>query len=127
MKLQEITFKSSKEFELLDPVTKKSFKPKVTIEILSSDSKEAKNNLLKAQRKIFELMQDDNNKEDGKLKSELIEGINKVYLSTLILSWKNIEDFKEFTDEAKLSLMENEIIANFVLECSSDLGKYRAA
>jgi hypothetical protein len=125
MKLSDITFKQSKEFELLDPVTKKSFTPKVTLEILSGESKEAKNNLLKAQRKIYELMQDESNKEDGKLKPEIIENVNKVYLSSLIVSWKNIEDAKKVTDEAKLKLIENDYILSFIMEHSSDLGKYR--
>lgn len=125
MKLSEITFSQSKKFELKDPVTNKSFKPKVMIEILSTESKEAKNGLLQAQRKIYEMMQDENNLEDGKLKADLVESINRVYFSTLIVGWENIEDFKEVTDEAKLQLIENETIFKFVLECAGNLGNYR--
>ena len=125
MKLSDITFKDSKEFELLDPVTKKSFTPKVTIEILNGESKVAKNHLLMAQRKIYELMQDESNKEDGKLKAEIVENVNKLYLSSLIVGWKNIEDFKKVTDEAKIKLIENEYILSFIMECSSDMGKFR--
>ena len=127
MKLSDITFSQSKKFELKDPVTNKSFKPKVMIEILSTESKEAKNGLLSAQRKIYEMMKDENNLEDGKLKADLVESINRVYFSTLIIGWENIEDFKEVTDEAKLQLIENEIIFKFVLECAGDLGKFRQA
>lgn len=126
MKLSDITFKQSKEFEFLNPLTNKSYEKKVFIEILNANSKEAKNNLLKAQRKIFELTQDENNMEDGKLKPQLIEDINRVYLSSLIVSWKNIEDFKKVTNEAKLKLMENEYIFDFVLSISSTLGNFKA-
>lgn len=126
MKLEDITFKDSKEFEFLDPVTKKGFEPKVTIEILNSDSKEAKNNFMKAQRKVFELTQEpDNLDDDKKLKPELLEEINNVYLSSLIVSWQNIEDFKKVTDEAKLELMKNEHISKFVLDKSGKLGNFR--
>lgn len=126
MKLEDITFKDSKEFEFLDPVTKKGFEPKVTIEILNSDSKEAKNNFMKAQRKVFELTQEpDNLDDDKKLKPELLEEINNVYLSSLIVSWQNIEDFKKVTDEAKLELMKNEHISKFVLDKSGNLGNFR--
>ena len=126
MTLKDITFKQSKEFEFLNPITKESYSPKVFIEILNSESKEAKNNLLKAQRKIFELMQDEDNKEDGKLKSDLIENVNKIYLSSLIIGWKNIDDFKKVTDEAKIKLIENEYILAFVMECTSSLGNFKA-
>lgn len=125
MKLSDITFKQSKKFEFKDPITNKSYNPKVYIEILSSESKEAKNNLLKAQRKIFELTQDKDNLEDGKLKQDIIDDVNKVYFSSLILGWKNIDDFPEVTDEAKLKLIENEIIYKFLLESASYLGNFK--
>ena len=127
MKLQDINLLSSKEFEFLDPITNKSFEPPVTFTILSGESKEAKGNFLKAQRAIFEKMQDKGNlDEDGKIKTEIIEEANKVYLSSLIVSWTNIEDFKKVTDEAKLKLMENDFISRFVIDKSSNLGNFKA-
>ena len=126
MKLSDIKQDNTITVEFLDPHTKESFKPKVTFELRYINSRFMKNENLKAQRKMFELMQKEENlTEDKKLKPELIkEGTNE-YLSQLIVSWKNIEDFKKVTDEAKLELIKDEDILNFVMENCSDLGKFR--
>lgn len=120
MKLSEITFKEQEKFEFLNPLTNESFEPKVTITILSTDSKTAKSNFLKAQREIAKMM-----KEDEKLDDEVLEAINKKYLSSLIVDFENIEDFKKVTEDAKIKLMENDIISKFVLDKSSKLGNFK--
>jgi hypothetical protein len=76
-------------------------------------------------------MQDKENlDEDEKLKPEIIEQINKVYLASLIKDWKNIKDGEkkiDVTDKNKIKLMENTYINKFVVEKSSQLGNYRKA
>ena len=127
MKLSDIKQDNTITVEFLDPHTKESFKPKVTFELRYINSRFMKNENLKAQRKMFELMQKEENltEDKKKLKPELIkEGTNE-YLSQLIASWKNIDDFKKVTDEAKLELIKDEDILNFVMENCNDLGKFR--
>lgn len=128
MKLSYLSQNNTITVEFLDPHTKESFKPKVTFELRYINSRFMKNENLKAQRKIFELMQKEENltEDEKKLKPELIKEVTNEYLSQLIVSWKNIEDFKKVTDEAKLQLIKDEDILNFVMENCSDLGKFRS-
>jgi hypothetical protein len=127
MKLSDLKQDNTITVEFLDPHTKESFSPKVTFELRYINSRFMKNEHLKSQRKILELMQDEKNLTDEKaLKPELIEDVTKAYLSQLIVSWKNIEDFKKVTDEAKLTLIQDTDILNFVMENCNDLGKFRS-
>lgn len=130
MKLSDITYQNTNTFEFLDPATGLSFDPKVELEILSTDSKEAKSNLIKAQRKVVESAKDETNLEDGKIKPEILEAIYKeVYLNGLLVGWKNINDENgkhlKVNEENIRAVMQNDKIADFVVEKSHKLGNFK--
>ena len=116
---------TTKKFNFINPKDKKE--TDIVIELSYPDTRLGRRNMLATQRKIFELMQDEANKdEDGKLKAELMDEINIDYLASMIVSWENITLNKkklECNFENAKKLLDNELILQFVKEGFLGMGK----
>lgn len=93
----------AKPLEIIDPYTEE--KTGVTLYVHQVKSRKGATAQSALNIKYLELMQDEENVQDGKLKMELIEDLSREMYASLIESWDGIDE--EFSTENAIQLMKN--------------------
>ena len=126
MKLSQINYDltNTKEVEILDPVTKKSFEKPAYISIYSVESNIGKQCQVSIYRDILELTKGKEKPTEEQLKKLTCKNI-----SNLVAGWRGIEDEKgkdiEYSKEKAIEVLENyDMIFNVVDKETAKLGNF---
>jgi hypothetical protein len=123
MKLSQITPLPQK-FELLDPLTNKSFETPCFLTLVSMNSKIGKKVSIEIQRERIKQYENKDNVDDKGNLINVDTDSFAILLSRLVVGWDGIEDMEYTPENAEKLLLENELMLDFVYSKVSNLGNF---